>query len=610
MDAQLAQQARLELEDVFAAASKQASEPTQENPEGEGRPSKWRKDDSKQGKGPSYGSWDSQWSGSQRPKRHWKDDAQQESGSGEDKQTQELLKCLVKMTVRHEQELMRIRPDVGFIAFVDTSSLGCVELLQGVLKAWQAQFEAGTVKTALKTILALSMMKDLKERAEAILRDEEKLQRCLTVGWAVETETGLNPAWIYQTWDSKEKKQVRSEAPPLKHTEAFLLGGRSPGKPPEGGGPHPLLVPQATTGDLYGGGDPRDSAAELARRGQRRLPQSSEAAERQRLHEAPGGPLEARADSEATPGSSSRGGILKYAVLRLESAGQPDPLATQGDLGRSSAAAALEGARPLATPAMQAPALFNTRMVNRTNVCYINATLQVLVWLVEFSGACLGRLQAVSGILRAGRGIHLPDCFALRGLFSTWAMLHQQHDAGEFLHHSLEFAQAEAWHGHWEARLSNPAVVHDTGTLHQAILLHMRGASLQELLDAWSSQFAVHAIAQHHGLIFLQLGRYANHHAKIRDTLRVRPGDSVAVPIFAEHSCTSLRHETFTVVALVYHLGETVTSGHYLALLGLPRATGWDYLVCDDNKTPRKARAVDLDLVDSNCYLLGLMRTP
>ena len=126
---------------------------------------------------------------------------------------------------------------------------------------------------------------------------------------------------------------------------------------------------------------------------------------------------------------------------------------------------------------------------------------------MEFSGACLGRLQAVSGILRAGRGIHLPDCFVLRGLFSTWAMLHQQHDAGEFLHHSLEFARAEAWNGRWEARLSNPAVVHDAGTLHQAILLHMRGATLQALLDAWSSQFAVHAITQHNGLLFLQLGR-------------------------------------------------------------------------------------------------------
>ena len=388
------------------------------------------------------------------------------------------------------------------------------------------------------------------------------------------------------------------------------LGGCPPGKSTTGGSTHPVLVSEASAGDLYGGGDPCDPAAELARGGERCMPQGPETAEWQRLHEASGGPLEARADPEAATGSGSRGGILKYAVLRLESAGQPDPLATQGDLGRSSAAAALEGARPRAAPAMQAPALISTRLVNRTNVCYINATLQVLVWLTEFSGTCLGRLQAVSGILRAGRGIHLPDCFVLRGLFSTWAMLHQQHDAGEFLHHSLEFARAEAWNGRWEARLSNPAVVHDAGTLHQAILLHMRGATLQALLDAWSSQFAVHAITQHNGLLFLQLGRYASHSAKNRDKLRVRPGDSVAVPIFAEHSCTSLRHETFIVVAMVYHLGETGTSGHYLALLGLPTAAGWDYFVCDDNKAPRKARAADLDLVDSNCYLLGLMCTP
>ena len=51
-------------------------------------------------------------------KRAWKEDTPAETG--ESKQTQELLKCLVKMSVRHEQELMRIRPDVGFIAFCDT----------------------------------------------------------------------------------------------------------------------------------------------------------------------------------------------------------------------------------------------------------------------------------------------------------------------------------------------------------------------------------------------------------------------------------------------------------------------------------------------------------
>ena len=58
--------------------------------------------------------------------------------------------------MRHEQELMRIRPDVGFIAFCDTSELGCVAMLQEVLKTWQQQFQQGQVKTALKTILAMS----------------------------------------------------------------------------------------------------------------------------------------------------------------------------------------------------------------------------------------------------------------------------------------------------------------------------------------------------------------------------------------------------------------------------------------------------------------------
>ena len=154
-------------------------------------------------------------------KRAWKEDTPAETG--ESKQTQELLKCLVKMSVRHEQELMRIRPDVGFIAFCDTSELGCVAVLQEVLKTWQQQFQQGQVKTALKTILAMAMMKDLRERAEAVLRDEEQMKRCHNVGWAVETETALDPAWIYQTWDSKEKKQVRSEAAPIKHSEALHL---------------------------------------------------------------------------------------------------------------------------------------------------------------------------------------------------------------------------------------------------------------------------------------------------------------------------------------------------------------------------------------------------
>ena len=97
---------------------------------GGGRPPKWRKDENR-GKGPSTSSWEG-WGSGSRGERAWKEDTPAEAG--ESKQTQELLKCLVKMSVRHEQELMRIRPDVGFIAFCDTSELGCVAMLQEVLK--------------------------------------------------------------------------------------------------------------------------------------------------------------------------------------------------------------------------------------------------------------------------------------------------------------------------------------------------------------------------------------------------------------------------------------------------------------------------------------------
>ena len=49
---------------------------------------------------------------------------------------------------------------------------------------------------------------------------DEEMPQCWLGG---ETESALDPAWIYQTWDSKEKKQVRSEAAPIKHSEALRL---------------------------------------------------------------------------------------------------------------------------------------------------------------------------------------------------------------------------------------------------------------------------------------------------------------------------------------------------------------------------------------------------
>ncbi|CAE7946904.1 unnamed protein product [Symbiodinium sp. KB8] len=224
MDAQAAL-ARRELETVFGAQpwasveSEKKPENDQEQEDGD-RPPKWRRDGSK-GKGQSYSAWE----GWQRGKRQWPNaqgSQDSQAAATESPQTQELVKTLVKVVVRHEQELMRLRPDVGYIAFCDTSEMGCMGLLHGVAKEWAEQFAQGTVKTSIKVILAMAMMKDLRERAEKALREEEQLQRCMNVGWCRAGET-MDPVWVYHTWDPKEKKQVVADTPPLKHSEALRL---------------------------------------------------------------------------------------------------------------------------------------------------------------------------------------------------------------------------------------------------------------------------------------------------------------------------------------------------------------------------------------------------
>ena len=153
----------------------------------------------------------------------------------------------------------------------------------------------------------------------------------------------------------------------------------------------------------------------------------------------------------------------------------------------------------------------------------------------------------------------------------------------------------------------------DSGTLGHAIILPIAGVAapaLQTLLDGWHRQHTLHALVHHSGVLWLQLEHYAHDTGKCTATLRVRPGDRVAVPLFSDSAGLDVQHETFAVVVLVYHLGETVCSGHYMSLLGVPQDEQWGFCVCDDGRVPRQARPRDLTQVDQNAYLLGLLRSP
>ena len=225
-----------------------------------------------------------------------------------------------------------------------------------------------------------------------------------------------------------------------------------------------------------------------------------------------------------------------------------------------------------------------------------------MYWLGEVSTsaqACYGSLQAGIRILRTTGDLMLPRCMALHALFRGWRQLHNQHDAGEFLQRFLAVAQPDACAGGWEVRLTNPHQVHDSGDLGIPLFLHLPGESLQALVDSWQHQFATHALTHHGGCIFLQICRYSAHVSKNMQRVVIRPGATVTLPT-----------EQFRVVAAVFHQGQSTTSGHYQAIVGKPEAEQWVPYICDDNRKPRKAQRRDLDIVDHNAYLVGLLRSP
>ena len=204
--------------------------------------------------------------------------------------------------------------------------------------------------------------------------------------------------------------------------------------------------------------------------------------------------------------------------------------------------------------------IMSARLKNASNLCYANSVAQAMTWIMMTQGTAVGKLKACLPILRSSELVHLPDCLALRWMFAGWSQLHQQHDAGEFLAHCLNAAEAEAWEGRWGASslgtISCCRRRHATSSYPTAT-----GTTLQSLLDAWSQQYAPHALTLHNNVLFLQLEHYGADAHKNQQLLRIRPGDQLAVPLFAEPASLATRHETFQVVTVIYHIGHTVKMG-------------------------------------------------
>ena len=182
---------------------------------GLGRQQKWPRTDSK-GKGPSgWAGWGS--------KRQWEEDEAEKGEAAKlDKQTQAVIQSLVQLSLRHEAELGRIRSESAFIFFLDmpgvNPELGIILGVRMVAKEWTTQYTAGTVKSPLRTLLLMAVVRELKQRLEQFLANEERCSKAQALGWLCEGHNALDPLWTYWGWNPREKRQERTEQPSVQST--------------------------------------------------------------------------------------------------------------------------------------------------------------------------------------------------------------------------------------------------------------------------------------------------------------------------------------------------------------------------------------------------------
>ncbi|CAE7870851.1 unnamed protein product [Symbiodinium sp. KB8] len=138
-----------------------------------------------------------------------------------DTATQQLLRTLVKMVTRHEEELARIRIDTNFMLFMDVMPEGVYDLMKLTAEKWHEKYTAKQVTMSLRVMLMLALLGEIQDRMSKTVADDDQLQRCINVGWMAEGSTRLNPVYLYHRWNPETRTQEKSDHPPLTHMNAL-----------------------------------------------------------------------------------------------------------------------------------------------------------------------------------------------------------------------------------------------------------------------------------------------------------------------------------------------------------------------------------------------------
>ena len=224
--------------------------------------------------------------------------------------------------------------------------------------------------------------------------------------------------------------------------------------------------------------------------------------------------------------------------------------------------------------------------------------------------------------VQARRPVSLWGVKVWAELMRSWQEPHCQHDAAEFMQHIAPLLVPSPNMSHWQARRlssASPAMptpaeaqVIDQGTLwpmmvsaslEAPVLLSdlQSGAppavSLQNLLIKWRNQASRHALVTTPEWMVLQVGRFDDSGRKVQTPVSI--STAVYIPYFPDNSLTtaSIRYR---VVAIVYHIGPAMLTGHYRTALC---QDGQIKHVTDDGQEAATATSSEVHLIQANAYL-------
>ena len=265
-----------------------------------------------------------------------------------------------------------------------------------------------------------------------------------------------------------------------------------------------------------------------------------------------------------------------------------------------TAATADATARPLALPCI--------RFKSGSNSCYLNSFLNCM-WLVTQATNHCHLLPKVFWV-KSEQPHTATRLMGLRLL--GWSHPQRQHDVAEIIDFLQPRLLATSIPGSWETRQQTPGDLIYTSPVgaQRCVTLPLNpqypAFEVQELVNQWCSQSAIHALTVTPPWLFLQLPRF-HYHApgwpeKQTHAYMLTPG--INIPKFRDPHCTDVEWVPYHIIAYIQHHGNTPASGHYTTV-----AVQQDqYWLIDDDKDPRLMTSVQLNHLSTNAYIVLVAR--